>query len=361
MVRSMVNEYVPDYVSPPGDTLAEILGSIGMSQTELAKRMGRPIKTVNEIVNGKAAITPETALQLEKVLRVPARFWNNRERLYREFLAKRSERDKLSEDLRWLKEIPVHEMIKKGWIERGADNVEQLSIVLQFFGVAGVEQWKQIWTEPLVAYRESAVFKSRLGALSAWLRKGEIEAQKIACSSYKKTLFKKSLSQIRELTREPFPEKFIPQLINDCAKAGVAVVFIPELKGLAASGATYWLTSHKAVIQLDLRYKTNDHLWFTFFHEAGHIILHEKCLIIEGLDGKEDLEQEANKFSKDFLIDDKKYQDFITRHKRFSRVGVQTFAQEVGIAPGIVVGRLQHDKYLPFSHLNDLKVVYAWK
>lgn len=86
-----LNEYNPDSISAPGETLLETLDAIGMSQTELAKRMGRPIKTINEIVQEKAAITAETALQLEQVLRIPASFWLRYEQLYRESLARFAE------------------------------------------------------------------------------------------------------------------------------------------------------------------------------------------------------------------------------------------------------------------------------
>lgn len=82
----------PDIVVPPGDRLLEVLDEFGMSQAELAMRTGRPLKTINEIVKGKVAITPETALQLERVLGKSASFWNNLEGDYREALARKDER-----------------------------------------------------------------------------------------------------------------------------------------------------------------------------------------------------------------------------------------------------------------------------
>ncbi len=88
---SNTTQYIPDFVSPPGETLLEVLETRGMSQAELAERTGRPKKTINEIIKGKTAITPETALQFEFVLGVPARFWNQREQNYREFLARQRE------------------------------------------------------------------------------------------------------------------------------------------------------------------------------------------------------------------------------------------------------------------------------
>jgi HTH-type transcriptional regulator/antitoxin HigA len=95
MSNIVQNQYNPDYVSPPGETLAEILEDREMSQAELADRMGRPKKTINEIIKGKAEITAETALELEKVLGTPAQFWNEREGRYRESLARKKENDHL--------------------------------------------------------------------------------------------------------------------------------------------------------------------------------------------------------------------------------------------------------------------------
>ena len=133
MSNAIQNQYMPNYASPPGETLQEVLEERGMSQAELAKRKGRPKKTINEIINAKAAITPETALQLERVLGIPASFWNNRERHYREALARIEEQERLQKQVAWLKQIPVQAMIKFGWIQRCQDKVEQLRSVLNFF------------------------------------------------------------------------------------------------------------------------------------------------------------------------------------------------------------------------------------
>ena len=90
----------PDWAVSPGEILLEALEERGMSQAELARRTNRPVKTINEIVRGKAAITPETAIQLELVLSVPASFWNNLEIRYREHLAGSEARKQLERDAR---------------------------------------------------------------------------------------------------------------------------------------------------------------------------------------------------------------------------------------------------------------------
>jgi HTH-type transcriptional regulator / antitoxin HigA len=364
MENKIQNQYTPDYVSPPGDTLLEVLEKRGMTQAELAERTGRPKKTINEIINGKTAITPETALQLELVFNIPASFWNNRERRYREFLAQQEEKERLEKQVAWLKGIPVTAMIKSGWIRRYRDKVEQLREVLNFFAVASPENWEGIWLNTHINFRKSQAFESDLGAITAWLRRGEIEASEIACASYNANKFREALHKIRALTAEP-PEIFQLKVERLCAEAGVAVVFVPQLPKTRTSGATHWLNADKALIQLSLRYKTDDHLWFTFFHEAGHILLHGKRdFFLEGTGvasvNDQEKEQEANKFAADILIPPANLKTFMASVQQLSKTNIIQFATEIGIAPGILVGRLQHDNFLPPSHCNDLKQKLEW-
>ena len=350
--------FEPDFAVPPGETLAEMLESLGMTQAELAERMGRPLKTINEIVAGKAMITADTALQLEKVLGVPASFWSNRERLFRDALARRRETGELECQLDWLKTLPVKELIRAGWISAVAEPVAQLRVVLGFFGVAGVEEWRSLWESPEVAYRQSAAFEANPGATAAWLRRGELEAQKVDCAPFNESDFMKSLQKLRSFTMMD-PDDFVPAMRDQCADAGVAMVFVPPLPGVRAYGVTRWLHSTKALVQLSLRGKTDDHFWFTFFHEAGHVLKHGKrAVFVEDGDEKaaarDPREAEANAFACDLLIPAADYERLCSNGD-FSLAAIRRFASQIGIAPGIVAWRLQHERRLPFSRGNQLK------
>jgi addiction module HigA family antidote len=362
MVNRRNDQYNPDYAVPPGETLLEIIESIGMSQTELAERTHRPKKTISEIINGKTAITPETAIQFEHVLGVPAKFWMNLENNYRETLARLEEQERLEEQQEWLKTVPVKDMITKGWINKQSEVVEQFQEVLSFFGVASVDGWNDYWGKLLdsAAFRQSKAFKSDPSAVATWLRQGEREAQKIKCNEFNSTKFKKVLSDIKLLTGES-PDVFVPELIKLAASAGVAVVFVREVPKCRVNGATRWLNSNKALIQLSLRYRTDDHLWFTFFHESGHILIHgKKAFFLEGEFDNAQVEAQADTFASDFLIPPKEYAKFCLDGD-FCQSQVRMFSESLGIAPGIVVGRLQHDQVIPFSHLNSLKIQFAWR
>ena len=349
MSKQNKNQYNPDYVTHPGETLLETLEVIGMSQAEFADRTGRPKKTINEIVHGKATITSETALQFEKVLGVPAGFWINREKNYQEWLARKQQRVELEKQLEWLDQIPVKEMIKLGWIKNIADPVGRLEEILHYFGIASPKQWSAVTNDLGVAFRRSKVFQTEPEIVSAWLRKGEIEAQRIDTNPFDREDFKSILNEIRLLTNES-PEVFVPRIVELCASAGVAVVFVPELRKLRTSGVTRWLSPKKALIQLSLLYKTDDHLWFTFFHEAGHILLHGKRdIFLEGHKETNEKEEQANQFSSEWLIPSDQYKNFYPRGNYFSKVEIKEFARKINIAPGIVVGRLQHDGRMPMN------------
>jgi addiction module HigA family antidote len=360
MTEALRNQYEPEEVSPPGETLQDILDERGMTQAELATRMGRPKKTINEIIQGKAAITPETALQLERVLDVPADFWENREKNFRAYLARRQEKAQLSGWTSWVCQFPITSMVKHKWLPPSGDEAAKARRLLQFFGVASPAAWQQSWSAVHVAFRRSAAARSTWPALSVWLRVGELVGLAQNLPAYDQVRFADTLQLIRSFTAD-MPAEFAERLREVCAEAGVAVAFVPEVPGAPVSGATRWLTTQRPLIQLSLRYKTEDHLWFSFFHEACHILRHGKrdVFIETDEDRRRDEEQEADEFAARQLIPDADLRRFVERN-RFSREAICEFAANVGTSPGIVVGRLQHDRLLPFSHFNDLKAKLEW-
>jgi addiction module HigA family antidote len=360
MSEQFRNQYLPDAVSAPGETLHEILESRGMSQAELSERTGRPKKTINEIIKGKTAITPETAIQLERVLDIPAAFWMTREQNYRQAQARAKEESVLVSQSDWLANIPYRAMVNLGWVPNHREKTLQIEELLKFFAVASPTSWDAIWKSSSAVFRKSPSFQSAPGAISAWLRKGEIEASRQSCIEFDEEAFKSTLFKMRSLTRHE-SEDTIKAMKGICKSTGVAVVIIPELPGTRVWGATRWLSLNHALIQLSLRYKTDDHFWFTFFHEAAHILLHGKrnVFIEDEQNDQNEKETEANEFARNYLIPAQEYRTFY-RKGAFSCAAISRFAYEIGISPGIVVGRLQHDGVLDKSECNNLKKRIDW-
>ena len=351
-----------DLVFPPGETLLETLEHLGMSQLDLAKRTDKSPKHINEIIKGKAPISPEMAILLENATGVSATMWINLERSYQEHLARVWEREVLLGQVDQLASFNIKDVVKYGWIQGDPDQATLVKRLLMFLGISHLDQWDVLYDSVPVTYRQSNAFACSGKALTLWLRQGELQAMDMQCSPYDAGEFKAALQRVRTMTAH-LPKDFVEQTQSICSRAGVAVVFVPELKGCRASGATRWLSPSKALIQLSLRYKTDDHLWFTFFHEAGHVLLHGKRNSFVELDdlGSSPDEEAANSFSRELLIPSKDYAAFIATHKpRFSKDAVRGFAEQLGIAPGIVVGRLQYDRYVSHSHLNGLKMRFAW-
>lgn len=353
------NTFQPDWLSPPGDTIADLIEERGWAQSEFAQRTGYTQKHVSLLINGKAPITEDTALKLERVLGSTARFWLTREAQYREAVARQRDFNALAEEADWLKLLPLKDMKKFHWIREFKHKGQQVSECLSFFGVASVDTWNARYAEPIAAFRASDKFENSAPAVSAWLRQGERRAAEIECARFDKTEFKRVLHDVRSLTNEPDPNVFVPELVRACSKVGVAVVIEPAPKGCTASGATRWLSSDKALLMLSLRYKTNDHLWFAFFHEAAHLLLHGKKMLFLEINGMDDeQERQADHFARDWLIPPEHAKGLATLKKTYA--AVDAFAKQIGIAPAIVVGRMQKERYVSWGELNKVKVHYKW-
>lgn len=341
--------FQPDYVSPPGETLRDRLAELNVSQTELAARAGLSTKHVNQIMQGLAPITLETAIVLERITGMPASFWNRREADYREGLLRGKRRTLTDEDEAWLRSLPIKELQKRNKLPIEKDRGRLFDAVLSFFGVANREAYQRIWRGPVASFRRSQAFRSHPGAVVSWLRIAEIEAQPARVEPFSAPQFRKALQQIRSLTAHGDPNR----IVEICATAGVVVVFVPEVKGCRISGATWWASPARAVIALSDRYKKDDHFWFTFFHEAAHLLLHSKkeTFVDDGTDN-DMLEDEANKFAREILIPP----DRAERLRMLTTdADVEKFAHDIGVAPGIVVGRMHHDKIWEYTRGNRLK------
>lgn len=347
--------FSPDWTSPPGETVADLLEERGMTQTELARRLGVSLKHANQVVNGSASISPDLALGLEKVLGPAASFWLTRDGQYQASLARHRELEAFEDAVEWAQRFPVAELKREELIAPAAKGPALVRELLTFFGIASPQQW----LDPAVAFRKTQAYESDRYALSTWLRMGEREAQEIECARYDHDNFLDVLERARRLTRLR-PEEWQPELEAACASAGVAVVIVDTFAGARANGATRWLSPNKALIQLSLRYRWEDIFWFTFFHEAGHVVLHRKKEIFIEPTAKKDspqdpheqrLEDEANRFAARLLIPPR----WEKRLPSLRLADVEAFAEQLGIAPAIVVGRMQHEGYLRFNQGNDLR------
>ena len=351
--------FSPNWASPPGETISDLLEELELSAAALAGALNCNITRVRGLLAGTILIDAEIAERLAKAVGGTADFWLMRQTQYRD--DSKHLQVLATESKAWLRDTPVSDLKKYGWISsQGFDN--DLEACLDFFGVCDVREWHAKYDPALrsAAFRTSQTFASKPSAVAAWLRRGEIEAAAVDCREWNLSAFKQTLEEIRALTRKHDPAVFLPELQRRCARVGVVVIVNPAPTGCRASGATRFLADDKALLQLSFRYLTDDHFWFTFFHEAGHLVLHnKKALFVEdpGLESTHE-EAEADAFAANILIPAMFQDELASLSLRMAPV--IRFAKRVGIAPGIVVGQLQHLKIAKQNQLNFLKRRYRW-
>ena len=346
MVRS--RSYI---ATPPGATIKEQLIDRGMRQKEFATRMDMSEKHISKLINGEVQLTPETAVRLEMVLGVPAKFWNNLEMIYREKVIKAEEENAMDADVEMAKQFPYSEMVKYGWVQKAREIKEKAINLRKYFEVVSLSILGSDQIHKIACRRLAITEKSDL-ALMAWAQEAKIKARNIQTAPINIKGLLSVIPEIRKMTVLK-PKEFCPRIKKCLADCGIALVFLPHLKGSFLQGASF-IDGNKIVVGLTARGKDADKFWFSLFHELAHIAL--------GHVGKlncttEDDERKADKWSSDTLISSIDFEGF-KRERNYSSKRVLQFAKAQGIAPGIVVGRMQLEGMIKYSTMNNLKDKY---
>lgn len=361
--------FTPDWVLAPGESVLDMAEERGWTQGQLAQRLGYTEKHVSQLVNGKVPITVDAAQRLERVLGGSLDFWLKLEVNYQNHKARLAEQERHTSWVPWLDELPVRDLMRSGAIPIVRNDTGNKPVVvescLRFFGVASPNEWRDHYGGMQIAFRRSREEQSDVGAISAWLRQGEQLVEKLNSSKYHKGRFTSALNEIRNLTCER-PQVFHPRMTELLGTAGVLLAIVPSIPRARVSGVARWLSPTKPLIQLSLYGKTNDKFWFTFFHEAAHILLHaenredKKSIFLDdptASHSTDSHEKQANQWAGSFLIP-AGYECRLGT--LLTKTAVKAFAREIGIHPGIVVGRLQHDHFIKPSWMNDLKVSFEF-
>lgn len=357
-----VNQYTPPVVFHPGETLAEKLNEMKMGIKEFALRTGKPEKTIIAVLKGKSAITPDMSVLFENVTCIPAHFWTNAQRQYDEGLARQRNQAIIEEAKAWARLFPMADLVKCGWIPKKTTIEEKVAELLSFFGMASHKAWENYYfnQQLKLAFRISLASTSEPYALSAWLRMGELQADKqTVLQPYDKKDFKAALFQVKEVMAQQ-PAHFLSELQNICARAGVKLVYTPCLKKAPINGSSRWY-KNTPLIQLTGRHKRNDIFWFTFFHEAGHILLHgQKDIFLGNVEHRErndQKEKEADEFAQSWTLSPEQEQEILEANilNPLDEEAVVAFAQKFGTHAALIVGRLRYKKLI--SHFEGQNLI----
>lgn len=347
----------------PGEFLEEILEEYHLSQVELSERIGITSKVINEIIKGKNPVTRQTAFKLSKVLPMSADYWVNLQQGYEDDKSRIEEAKKLAiEAVEYLpkfqetyKELSVlnlpYGVSGLRWVEK---NFNQITLELQKFFAAdsllyveeGIKQF---------AFRKYERDHLNSYSLSAWLRIGEIKAQKTEVPSYSEKKLKESLDALKKLSQEEI-KNYLPKVEKILADCGVVLAYMPHMKNTHTQGASKWVSPTKVLLMLNAHKRDEGRFWFNLFHEIGHILLHSKkeCFIDLDDTNSSETEKEADNFAQKHLIP-----DFAETLKVFSqslRGGrgmiptMKSCADMNGVSSAIVAGRFT------YHFKNDAKI-----
>ena len=330
--------FSPDYLVKPGETIEENIAHLGMTKAAFARHLGIPIGTLHRLISSEIPLSVEFAMKLESVTKIPAAFWTSLEANYRTRLNRQSVFRE--EDRKWLGEQPRKVMIERGWIS-GETEIELFFSTLSFYRVANRAAWMTVWEAPLAAARVSPKYKVSPAAVAAFVRAGEIEADGIGCESYSSKAFKNALASCRALASRGICRETLLEIRRLCAEAGVAVVYVKSIPGAPLNGVTCWVGRNKAMILLSLRTGAEDMIWFSFFHEARHVLdERKKTSFLTGqawADSPD--ERTADIYAADTLLPS----SFNREVKSLGSLAeLKRFAAEHNLSPGIVVGRYHH-------------------
>lgn len=337
------------------------LTEIGMTKKEFAVRLQRPFNKVLMMLNGNKEITPQTALGIQKILKLDAETILNIQTFYSLQVAqnKNIEGD-LAADIKLSENYNYKFMAQKKWVPEARKKEEQVKHLREFFNVTKLQAVNSLALYNPQFRQVSAGAKNiSKEAIAVWLRRGEILAQETETSPYNEKKLKDLLPDIRRMTTVD-PEDFWPKLVSLLGKCGIVLIFEVYIPRSYVSGATFWLSGEKAVVMLSSRGKYADSFWFSLFHELAHVILHKKGNVILNYTEQEMRDEndiEADEFASNLLIPKKLYKEFV-RKKSFYSDDIKMFADSIGIDAGIVVGRLAHDGHLKYGVFNELRMMY---
>lgn len=351
-----------ELLSVPGDTIQEHIDFIGMSQAELAERIGRSVPKLNELIKGKSSITRDTAQKLEFVLGVPASFWLNLEKQYQEELLEIEKLEELSQSIEWVKGFPLEYLKSLGLLPDSKDKITMKEALLKFFRVASENEWHTIYSaEVSLSYKIDLRHSTEPKVIATWLRLGELDAEKINVSNFDKKVLSESITRLQTLMYE-HPDDWLIQLQEICASFGVALVYSQCLSKAPIYGAARWIRNKTLpLIQITDRQKDYNAFWFSFFHELAHIKLHNKSeVFIDGksIDFDSNLlkEKEADSFAAKILIGDS-IRKLMKCTEKWDKNTLLLFSAKHKVHPSILVSQLQREKRIGYHEIqfNDLK------
>lgn len=355
----------PNWASPPGATIARVLRAREIDSAEFADAVGLKAHEFEALLQGKFRLTEKLAEALADQLGSTARFWLARDKEYVKEVARLGDADPIGID-QWAHSMPIASMRRFGWLpsDSRAKAVRNQAL-LSFFDCKSIQDWGQRYSAGIgaVAFRTSLAFASDSNATLVWLRAGEAQLSATQNTRFNREEFERILPSLKRVSAFKHPAKMLARLRDACEPLGVSITTARAPDGCRASGASWFDANARPVIHLSFRHLSEDHFWFTFFHEAAHIILHGQHHI-DGEGGQTmgnnaTQEDEANAFAQEILLPNDIRQDLISRQALSSKSILQA-AKAAKVTAGVIVGQLERSGTIQHGKFSYLKHRYRW-
>lgn len=351
--------------SHPGESLSAMMKRHGMSPNDVAEMTGFSPQCVGEVAGGKKPISPDFAIALGPVFDgIPSQFWANRQFLYDAAIEHNQENDRIYKPQlpAFRKHFPItvyNDLVEQGYVQWNAPPAERVRSVCEMFGTDSLAEWCE--SQPEKRFRNSPVQSEARGALTTWLWRGEILAQQRAqqiSSAYDRERLLRVAVKLRGLTSGS-PADSIETVRTELSSAGVVFVALPHIKKCGVRGATWRLDSGHHAIQVNDHGKSADRFWFTLFHEIGHVFNGDESSLDSDSDDDPNQQNQgregaADRFAIDVLIPPSEWSSFENDFP-FTRMKITKFAEQSGVHPSIVAGRLAKLQKIKWRFANQFK------
>lgn len=346
----------------PGYYLTDILEELEMTQDEFAKRLGTTGKTVSLLLNGQTTLTNDLAMKISTMLGINVGTLLNLQKTYDEKKIEIDHAKELDQQIEIVDLIDYTYFVNNKLLPSVNNKVEKIRNLCSFLRVSNLQILNR--RDLVASFRTTVTEVTDKNVINAnvWLQTAINKGAAMDVAPFDEKKLRSHIKEIRSMTLQE-PSEFLPRLTQIFNECGVAFVLLPALKNCGVNGVVKWYDD-KVVLALNDRFKYADAFWFSLFHEIKHVFQKKKTKVIIRCDSDyseldEEFEVEADNFAIETLIPSEQYIDYFEDRGRYiSKNDVIRFAGRMGVHPGIVVGRLQHDGKIPHSSMTDMRQKY---
>lgn len=336
----------------PGVYIRESLATMEMTAREFSARTGISERTLSAIINGNGDITFDVAYKLSLYFDNSINYWTNLQNQYNIYLHE----DKINAEIE--EEWNLIKNIKKYLIDNNYISIDdnKINIVYKCRKLAGVNSLLLLTKkDSFVCLKETHSKKENdCFFQNFWISLALKEAREKKTIEYKKKELINSINEIRKMTVQE-PNVFYPRLKEIFNNCGISFILLPYLPKSNIYGVTKWFSKDNVMIAISNRGGA-DLFWFTLFHEISHVLMEHRREALINMEGNEDLE--ADKMAQEMLIPMDKWENFVAT-KHYTQATISSFANQVGVHPCIVLGRLHKENEIPYSMFNkEFNLIY---